>query len=87
MTVLEFTQQEIEEKLNIVELDDMVFTCNHIEVLNNSGYKTFVLQGSCIMEGEKYPDFTIEVELETEIKDITCQNIMTTDWIEYDLLF
>ena len=86
MTKLNFTDQEVQENLHKIELDDIIFTCSYIEIDDNNS-KIFTLQGTALMEGETYNEFTIEVELEKELREISCEAIINSNWYEYDLIF
>ncbi len=81
--ILKFTEQEIDNKENVVEIEDIVVYGETIEVLE--GY--FVLLGRALIDGEMYSDFQVEFTLEKSPEELNCLNIINSDWIEYDFVF
>ncbi len=81
--VLKFTEEEINNKENVVEIEDIVVYGDSIEV--NDGY--FVLNGKALIDGEMYSDFQVEFTLENSPEELSCLNIVNSDWEEYDFIF
>jgi hypothetical protein len=83
---ISFTQTEIEEEINVIILDDIIFHCREIEDTFDDTL-VYTLRGSAEIEGEKYTEFVVQIELEFELDEFTCFNIVNCDWINYELVF
>ena len=79
----EFDQKEIDEKINIIELEDLEFECDFIE---GEGL-FFNAYGTAIVDGEKYSDFQVEIILENDVEPKSATDIINADWQEYEYIF
>ncbi len=80
---IEFTNDEIEEKINIVELEDVTIIGEYIEVHEDC----YILVGTGIVDGESYRDFKVEFTLIDNEHDNNCTSILDSQWDYYDFLF
>ncbi len=80
---INFTETEIENKINIVEIEDIIVYGEYIEILE--GY--YILFGKAQIEGEMFNGFQVEFTLTEEPKEQTCTSILDVDWNEYDFIF
>ncbi len=80
---LEFTNEEIVNKINVVEIEDIIIFGEYIEVQD----EYYVLVGKAQIEGETFNGFEVEFTLTEEPSEKTCTCILDTDWNEYDFIF
>lgn len=78
-----FTEQEIAQKENIIEIEDIVLTGNSIEIFE--GY--YVIKGNALIDGETFLDFLVEFTLTSEPTENTTKSILSIEWDEYDFIF
>lgn len=80
---LEFTQEDIDNKVNIIEIEDIIIEGNFITVSDD----TYVLSGKATIDGEVYTEFLVEFTLEEEISELSAKNLVDAIWEEYDFIF
>ena len=78
-----FTSDEMDNKLNIIEMEDLQFECDFIEG-EGLFYNAF---GQAIVDGEMYTNFQVEIVLEKEIEIKTAADIINAEWQEYEYIF
>lgn len=81
--VLEFTEEDLKQKINIIEIEDIVIEAKNITVTDDC----YLLEGKATIDGEVYPLFFVEFTLEDSITEITCKNLLDANWLEYDFIF
>lgn len=80
---LEFTQEDIDNKVNIIEIEDIVIEGNFIIASDD----TYTLSGKATIDGEVYTEFLVEFTLEEEISELSARNLVDAIWEEYDFIF
>ncbi len=80
---INFTQTEIENNINIVQIEDIKVIGDYIE--QKDGY--YELFGKAEIDGEIYTDFVVEFTLVSDESFSTCSEILNIDWNEYDFVF
>ncbi len=80
---IEFTQEELEDKINIVELEDVTLIGEYIEKYDDY----YILVGTGIVDGENYRDFRVEITLKDNDIEDNCKDILDSEWEFYDFLF
>ena len=78
-----FTSDEMGNKLNRIELEDLQFECEFIEG-EGLFYNAF---GQALVDGEIYTDFQVEIVLETDIEPKSAMDILNADWQDYEYIF
>jgi len=78
-----FTESEKDKGIHILEVEDIIFTGERLE----GAARTYRLYGSAVVDGETYPSFVIEFELEADPADDTMETIMQAEWDCYDFIF
>jgi hypothetical protein len=80
----DFTEDDLKEEVNkiYIEDDDVLLEC---EFITGEG-KNYILTGQAVIEGERYHDFQIEVELSEEPEEKSARSIIERDWEWYDYL-
>ena len=79
----EFTEKHKNSGLHEIELEDLTLYAESIE-----GEKgLYKLHGSAIVDGERYPDFTVVFKTEKIPAEETIEEIMNSDWDWYDYEF
>ncbi len=82
---MEFTKEEIENKLNFLEIEDERMQFYAFQVLK--GEDTYYLIGDAIFDGETYKDFKIEIKLLENLNIKNAKEILDVDWEWYDFKF
>ncbi len=80
---INFTNEEIENKINIVEIEDIIVFGEYIEVFD----EYYVLVGKAQIEGEIFNGFEVEFTLTEAPSEQNCTSILDADWNEYDFIF
>ncbi len=82
---MEFTKDDVENKLNYLEIEEegLQFYGKTIE----SNEETYYLIGDAIFDGETYKNFKIEVKLIEDIKIKNAKELLELDWEWYDFKF
>jgi len=78
-----FTESEKDNDLHMLEIEDVVLTG---ERLDGEG-RTYRISGSAVVDGETYPSFVIEFELEEDPAEDTAEAVMQAEWESYDFIF
>jgi len=70
--------------IHMLEVEEVAFTGERLE----GDGKSFRIYGAAVVDGEKYPHFAIEFELEAETANADdIEAIMAAEWDSYDFLF
>ena len=79
-----FTEAEKADGIHMLEVEDVVFT----GVKLTGGGTAYRIYGAALVDGENYPQFAIEFDLEAEPADpADIAAIMAAEWDSYDFLF
>lgn len=80
---LEFTNEDILEKINVVEIEDIVVDATHVCIEDD----VYTLFGKALIDGEIFPEFVVEFILENTPDELTAKTIVEAQWEEYDFIF
>ncbi len=81
--IIKFTEDEINKKINIIEVEDIVLEADSIEIKED----LYVLCGNAEIDGEIYNEFLIEFTLAEKPENNSATAILEIDWEEYDFVF
>ena len=81
----EFTEEDLKQEVNkiYIEEDDVLL---EIEFITGEG-KNYIFTGQAVVEGERYHDFQVEVELTNEPEENSARAIIDCEWEWYDYLY
>jgi len=78
-----FTEAEKADGIHMLEVEEVVFTGEKLV----GGGTSYRIYGAAVVDGENYPHFAIEFDLETEPAEVTAEAVMAAEWDSYDFLF
>ena len=79
-----FTDEQKKNNINIIDLEDdnVIIRGEYIE---GEG-KNYIINGTAIIDNEKYNNFEIEFELTNEVYDNDLEKILKSEWEWYDYI-